>query len=110
MTRMARTTCHSFSTRPASVPSAAATCSTRFRSSTFEAQVESVVADLAADTLTNADHTARRHLRRAARVIVLHGTARQGFDADALQRLPQGRETFRRDNAIVERGFDGAGV
>lgn len=51
MTPTARTTCHSFSMSPGAVPSFAAACSTSRGSSTFEAQGDTVVADLAAHTL-----------------------------------------------------------
>src|SRR6185437_1210338 len=110
MTPIARTTCHSFSIRPGSVARALATSSTMRGSSTLEAQSESVVANLAADTPANSDDTSRRYLCRAPRVVVLHRTARQCFDAHALQCFPQRRETLRRYEGVVEGRFDGARV
>jgi hypothetical protein len=80
------------------------------RSSTFEAQGDSVVADLAADAAANCDDTTRGHPCRPARVVVLHGPARQGFDADPLERLLQRREALGRHEAVIERGFNRARV
>ena len=61
------------STRPASA--------SRRRSSTFVAQGESVVVDLAADPSTHANHAAGRHLGGRAGIVRLLHARRRGFDS-----------------------------
>ena len=96
---MARTTCHSLSTKPGSAPRAVATCSARRGSSTFEAQRNSVVPNVPTRATSQADGAIRRHV------------ARYRLDANALERFPQSREPFGRNPwFFVGAGPDGARI
>jgi len=71
-------------------------------SSTLEAQGDTAVSDFAPDALAYTDHTACRHLRRPAAVVIALQTRRHRLDAKAIEGFGQGRKALGRDERVPE--------
>ena len=77
----------------------------RFRAGTLKTQRDSIVAELAADTPPNGDHTASRHLGCPSGIVVLLEPGLRDLNPEASERFSQGGKSSRRYGFVTEWRF-----